>query len=115
MSAGPFRGRPVDANEGDETSDQFVHLPQLPQPSSDYRFVHLPYDRLRKQRRRSMKVTMRCICASEGSRWGPLTNSPGVKPNSTRKPGEIFAQSSAAKRSAIRVHSQPGSARLKGY
>jgi hypothetical protein len=24
---GLFRGRPVDANSGDETSDQFVHLP----------------------------------------------------------------------------------------
>jgi hypothetical protein len=66
MPARPFRGRPVDANEGDETSDQFVHLPPTPQPSSDYRFVHLPYDRLRKQRCRSTKVTMRCICASEG-------------------------------------------------
>ena len=68
MSAGPFRGRPVDANEGDETSDQFVHLPPTPQPSSDYRFVHLPYDRLRKQRCRSTKMMMRCICASEGIR-----------------------------------------------
>ena len=66
MPAGLFRGRPVDANEGDETSDQFVHLPPTPQPSSDYRFVHLPYDRLRKQRCRSTKMTMRCICASEG-------------------------------------------------
>jgi hypothetical protein len=33
MPAGPFRGRPVDANEGDETSDQFVHLPQLRSPA----------------------------------------------------------------------------------
>ena len=71
MPAGPFRGRPVDANKGDETSDQFVHLPPTPQPSSDYRFVHLPYDRLRKQRCRSTKVTMRCICASEGQQVGP--------------------------------------------
>ena len=34
MPAGPFRGRPVDANKGDETSDQFVHLPPTPHPSS---------------------------------------------------------------------------------
>ena len=30
---GLFRGRPVDANKGDETSDQFVHLPPSSAPS----------------------------------------------------------------------------------
>jgi hypothetical protein len=32
MPADAFRGRPVDANKGDERSDQFVHLPPTPQP-----------------------------------------------------------------------------------
>jgi hypothetical protein len=33
-AGGLFSGRPVDANKGDETSDQFVHLPPTPHPSS---------------------------------------------------------------------------------
>ena len=62
MPAGPFRGRPVDANEGDETSDQFVHLPPTPAPT-----IVL----LRKQRCRSTKMTHLCIRGHpEGDRWG---------------------------------------------
>jgi hypothetical protein len=93
---GVFRCRPVDANRGDETSDQFVHLPPNSAPSAPhYQFVHLPYGRLRKQRCRSEKVTMRCFCASEGIPREPgggrsrIRLSPGCQTKQHEKTGAV--------------------------
>src|SRR5262245_24519828 len=60
----PTRGRDIRS---------VCHLPpSSAPPAPHYQFVHLPYDRLRKQRCRSTKVTMRCICASEGIQTEPV-------------------------------------------